>query len=89
MGRKVSDEFTVPLCRIHHRELHHTGNEIAWWKKAKIEPLEFALRLWKESRSRVEHGRLSDAAREKPHDIADGPETAERTSVPSETSATP
>jgi hypothetical protein len=28
-GRKVSDEFTVPLCRTHHRELHHTGNERA------------------------------------------------------------
>jgi len=22
LGRKVSDEFTVPLCRLHHRELH-------------------------------------------------------------------
>jgi hypothetical protein len=22
LGRKVSDEFTVPLCRTHHRELH-------------------------------------------------------------------
>jgi hypothetical protein len=22
LGRKVSDEFTVPLCRVHHRELH-------------------------------------------------------------------
>ena len=22
MGRKVSDRFTVPLCRLHHRELH-------------------------------------------------------------------
>jgi hypothetical protein len=30
LGVKVSDEFTVPLCRGHHRQLHHTGNEIAW-----------------------------------------------------------
>jgi hypothetical protein len=22
LGRKVSDEFTVPVCRVHHRELH-------------------------------------------------------------------
>src|SRR4249919_3045868 len=22
LGRRVSDEFTVPLCRVHHRELH-------------------------------------------------------------------
>ena len=28
-GAKVSDEFTVPLCRDHHRELHNNGNERA------------------------------------------------------------
>ena len=22
LGRKVSDEYTVPVCRVHHRELH-------------------------------------------------------------------
>ena len=27
LGRKVSDEFTVPVCRVHHRELHRHGNE--------------------------------------------------------------
>src|SRR5437868_4074786 len=32
LGRKVSDEFTVPLCRSHHRELHRSGNERGWWK---------------------------------------------------------
>ncbi len=26
-GRKVSDEFTVPLCRAHHREIHRCGKE--------------------------------------------------------------
>ncbi|MGA8699766.1 MAG: putative HNHc nuclease [Xanthobacteraceae bacterium] len=25
LGRKVSDEFTVPLCRGHHREVHAVG----------------------------------------------------------------
>ena len=25
LGRKVSDEFTVPLCRGHHREAHRSG----------------------------------------------------------------
>src|SRR6516165_6860342 len=24
LGRRVSDEFTVPVCRIHHRELHRS-----------------------------------------------------------------
>ena len=33
LGRKVSDEFTVPLCRGHHREVHRCGNEIEWWPK--------------------------------------------------------
>ena len=32
LGRKVSDEFTVPLCRLHHRELHRSRNEPLWWK---------------------------------------------------------
>ena len=50
LGRKVSDEFTVPLCRIHHRELHRKGDESAWWKGAKIDPVPIALRLWQHSR---------------------------------------
>lgn len=32
MGRKVSDEFTVPLCRTHHRDNHNFGDEVAWWE---------------------------------------------------------
>jgi hypothetical protein len=50
LGRKVSDEFTVPVCRVHHRELHRHGNEAAWWRSAKIEPLPVAYRLWQHSR---------------------------------------
>jgi len=38
LGRKVSDEFTVPLCRGHHREVHRSGDEAAWWEKAGIDP---------------------------------------------------
>jgi hypothetical protein len=37
IGLKVSDEFTVPLCRGHHHQLHRTGNEVAWWEKLQIE----------------------------------------------------
>src|SRR5204863_1873787 len=32
LGYRVSDEFTVPVCRIHHRELHRSGDEAAWWQ---------------------------------------------------------
>jgi hypothetical protein len=49
LGRKVGDEFTVPLCRAHHRELHHSGNEAAWWHDMGIDPLEIAKELWAES----------------------------------------
>jgi hypothetical protein len=49
LGRKVSDEFTVPLCRGHHREVHHCGDEAAWWKKAGIDPTVPARALWLES----------------------------------------
>ncbi len=46
LGRKVSDEFTVPLCRGHHRELHRCGDEAAWWKQVGIDPTVCALALW-------------------------------------------
>jgi Rad52/22 family double-strand break repair protein/Siphovirus Gp157 len=49
LGLKVSDEFTVPLCRGHHRQLHQAGNEVAWWEGLKINALEIAKGLWKES----------------------------------------
>ena len=46
LGRKVSDEFTVPLCRGHHRELHRCGDEAEWWKSAGVDPLPTAEKLW-------------------------------------------
>ncbi len=63
MGRKTSDEFTVPLCRVHHRENHRTGREEIWWQSKGIEPLSVATELWRVSRSsqsnRVRHGNIS------------------------------
>ena len=46
LGRKVSDEFTVPLCRDHHHELHRHSNEMAWWANLQIAPIETATELW-------------------------------------------
>ena len=46
LGIKVSDEFTVPLCRSHHRDLHRTGNEIRWWAQFGIQPMSIAYKLW-------------------------------------------
>jgi hypothetical protein len=49
LGRKVSDEFTVPLCRGHHREVHRCGDEAAWWSKTCIDPGVAARVLWLKS----------------------------------------
>ena len=49
LGRKVSDEFTVPLCRGHHREVHRCGDEAAWWKNAGVDPTITARGLWLET----------------------------------------
>jgi hypothetical protein len=49
LARKVSDEFTVPLCRGHHRELHRCGDEAAWWTKLGLDPVAVARTLWLES----------------------------------------
>ena len=46
LGRKVSDEFTVPLCRGHHREVHRSGDEARWWEKVGIDPTISARALW-------------------------------------------
>lgn len=51
LGRKVSDEFTVPLCRKHHRQLHQSGNEQSWWYDLGVDPLPIASELWNESQS--------------------------------------
>jgi hypothetical protein len=50
LGRKVSDEYTVPVCRLHHRDLHSYGDEASWWAGAGIDPLPIALGLWRRSR---------------------------------------
>ena len=51
LGRKVSDEFTVPLCRAHHRELHQRGDERKWWQQLNVDPMPMAQRLWQHTRS--------------------------------------
>jgi ERF superfamily len=49
LGRKVSDEFTVPLCRGHHREAHRSSDEAGWWKKNGVNPTATARALWLET----------------------------------------
>jgi hypothetical protein len=52
LGIKVSDEFAVPLCTIHHRQIHTTLKEEEWWRERKVDPLTVAGDLWKTSRER-------------------------------------
>ena len=71
LGLKVSDEFTVPLCRGHHREVHRAGNEADWWKNAGFDATVTARKLWLEthplrdlaSRSEAPEGSLADTAK--------------------------
>ena len=58
LGRKSSDQYVVPLCRLHHDEAHRHGDETKWWKSLRIDALAIVLDLWRRS-----HG-LSLAANE-------------------------
>src|SRR5208282_109247 len=49
LARKVSDEFTVPLCRGHHREVHRYSDEAAWWRNVGVDPISMACALWLET----------------------------------------
>jgi hypothetical protein len=50
LGRKVSDEYVVPLCRIHHRAVHRVSDEQVWWTQQGIDPVELARNLWARTR---------------------------------------
>jgi len=78
LGRKASDEFAVPLCRIHHRLVHRVGHEAAWWKDAGIDPIKAARQLWRQTR-------LDDP--QDPHQpgLAARPQTRSIASAPNDT----
>ena len=53
LSRKVSDEFVVSLCRGHHREVHRSGDEAAWWRHRGVDALGVARALWLEFHPQV------------------------------------
>jgi hypothetical protein len=59
LSRKVSDEFVVPLCRGHHREVHRCGDESAWWRDRGIDALGVARVLWLEFHPQVPNDRVA------------------------------
>jgi hypothetical protein len=96
LSRKVSDEFTVPLCRSHHRALHRSGSEYLWWENVGIDPLKAASKLWKETRAsrelrpalrRAGLGYGSDSGVRRPAAAAVAPQTIHAQALPSEAAA--
>jgi hypothetical protein len=77
LGRKASDEFVVPLCRMHHR----AGDERAWWKAAGIDPLKVAHKLWKEAR--LNEGRIPPSSPPQPGDRVQISEAHDPSGLPS------
>jgi hypothetical protein len=78
MGRKTSDRFTVPICRLHHRELHRRGNERVWWQTQKIDPIPIATSLWEkthavESPAAEDAGDMDRPTKVNGRYVADGP----------------
>jgi hypothetical protein len=64
LGRKVSDEWTVPICVTHHRAVHGVGNEKQWWTEKGIDPIAHAVRLWWNTKhGGVEHEKKTAAAK--------------------------
>ncbi|PJG55639.1 single-stranded DNA-binding protein [Bradyrhizobium forestalis] len=72
LGRKVSDEFTVPLCRSHHQSLHRHGNETAWWANLQISPLQIAKELWDASPFHLANGATVAVPPSRPRSEAQG-----------------
>jgi Rad52/22 family double-strand break repair protein len=61
LGAKVSDEFTVPLCRGHHRQLHQAGDEVAWWQRLNIDAMPIARQLWEQTHPTEGHMQTNGA----------------------------
>jgi DNA recombination protein Rad52 len=72
LSLKVSDEFTVPLCAIHHHQIHTTGKEREWWEERNMDPLKVAMSLWQHSRDR--YSAIAEPAR---YEIGVSPEPSE------------
>jgi hypothetical protein len=72
LGRKSSDEYAVPLCAIHHRDLHDHGNELEWWRTKNMDPIPTALGLWEESQStRSKSEKTQDEEVQRPVELPD------------------
>jgi hypothetical protein len=76
LSLKVSDEFTIPLCAIHHH-IHTTGKEREWWRERNIDPLRVANDLWQRSRARHPAAREASQAETLENGVVEGSEAAQ------------
>jgi hypothetical protein len=84
LGLKVSDEFTVPLCRGHHRQLHQAGDEAAWWDNLNINAVEIAKGLWEESRRKIFPAVAQASQQQVPADPPQAPPRQDISKLPNE-----
>jgi hypothetical protein len=49
-GHLDRSEFTVPLCRTHHRDNHSFGDEVTWWERQAIDPIATSRMFWVSTR---------------------------------------
>lgn len=49
MGVRVGDDKTVPLCVMHHAELHMSNN-VSFWKRYRIDAKQWARKFYAETR---------------------------------------
>jgi hypothetical protein len=47
---RAAHEYTVPVCRSHHRKLHSYGDEASGWAGVNVDPVPIALALWQRTR---------------------------------------
>jgi len=87
LGRKVSDEFAVPLCRGHHRAVHRSRDERAWWRQAGLDPIKVARSLWKATRG-IRQRRSQRAALPRPRAAAATPDPTPKNEETSATATT-
>ena len=85
LSLKVSDEFTVPLCAIHHDALHRSGPERDWWRSQGVDPEPVAYALWNETRKTQVAGELVMAGLQQTEDAP--PTSAVRVPAADSTSA--
>jgi len=89
LSLKVSDEFTVPLCAIHHHHIHTTGKEREWWQERNIDPLKIASGLWQHSRQPAREADLPESSEERADGDSKGAQGSDYGSKPIVGAASP